>query len=80
MAKSESVRAAWRGRGRARPVVLPDAVEGQIVEICRDLAVQVKRMRQLQDQADELRVGIRNLARPSKPGPGHGPANRGGRR
>ena len=44
--------------GRLRPGELADAVEGQIAEICRDLAVQVKRMRELQEQADELRVGI----------------------
>jgi hypothetical protein len=37
---------------------LPNAVEGQIAELCRDLAVQAKRMRQLQEQADELRVVI----------------------
>jgi hypothetical protein len=30
-----------------------------MAEICRDLAVEAKRMRQLQDQADELRTVIR---------------------
>jgi hypothetical protein len=59
---------------------LPDAIEGQIVEICRDLAVQVKRMRQLQDQADELLVGIRDWASRSAPLSEEHPANRGGRR
>jgi hypothetical protein len=38
---------------------LPDAVEGQMKEICHDLAVQVKRMKQLQEQADELRTALR---------------------
>jgi hypothetical protein len=41
---------------------LPDAVEGQIEEICHDLGVQVKRMRQLQEQADELRAALREWA------------------
>jgi hypothetical protein len=45
-----------------RPVELPNVVEGQITEICRDLAVQAKRMRQLQEQADELRTVIRQWA------------------
>jgi hypothetical protein len=34
---------------------LPSGVEGQITELCRDLALEAKRMRQLQEQADELR-------------------------
>jgi hypothetical protein len=38
---------------------LPDVVEGQIAEICRDLAVEARRLRQLQEQADELRRVIR---------------------
>jgi hypothetical protein len=41
---------------------LPNVVEGQIAEICRDLAIQAKRMRQLQEQADELRTAIRQWA------------------
>ena len=51
-----------RTPGRARSGDLPDALEGQIAEICRDLAVQAKRMRQLQEQADELQNGIRRWA------------------
>ena len=69
MSKFEVVRATRRRHGRRGPAVLPDAVEGQVVEICRDLAVQVKRMRQLQEQADELRVVIREWARESEPTP-----------
>jgi hypothetical protein len=64
MPKSEVV-SAGRRQARRRPAVVPDAVEGQIVEICRDLAVQVKRMRQLQEQADELRVVIGEWASPN---------------
>jgi hypothetical protein len=54
-----------RARGRPqrrRPDGLPNLVEGQIAEICRDLAVQAKHVRQLQDQADELRTVIREWA------------------
>lgn len=51
-----------RTHGRPRPAELPNVVEGQIAEICRDLAVQAKRMRQLHEQADELRKVIRQWA------------------
>ena len=67
MPKSEVVSAGRRRQVRRRPAILPDAIEGHIVEICRDLAVQVKRMRQLQEQADELRVVIGQWASPSEP-------------
>ena len=80
MPKSEVVRAARRKQGRRSPAILPDAVEGQMVELCRDLEVQVKRMRQLQEQADELRVVIGAWASPSEPSPDRAPANRAGRR
>jgi hypothetical protein len=53
---------AARKTGRLRRAELPNAVEGQIAEICRDLAVQTKRMRQLQEQADELGAVIRQWA------------------
>ena len=49
-------------RARRRPAELPNEVHGQIEEMCHELAVQVKRMRQLQDQADELRTVIRQWA------------------
>jgi hypothetical protein len=74
------VGAARRRQGRRRPAELPDAVEGHIVEICRDLAVQVKRMRQLQEQADELCVVIREWASQFDPTSDREPANRAGRR
>ena len=62
MPKSAVVRRASRRHGRPRPAELPSLVEGQIAEICRDLAVEAKRMRQLQEQADELRQVIRQWA------------------
>ena len=77
MPKSEVVSAVQRRQGRRRPADLPNAVEGQIAEICRDLAVQVKRMRQLQEQADELSVVIREWSRAN---PDREPASRGARR
>ena len=80
MPKSEVVGSARRRQGRRRPAELPNAVEGQIAEICRDLAVQVKRMRQLQEQADELRVVIRQWAGQSEADSDREPANREGRR
>ena len=74
------VGAAGRRQGRRRSGELPDAIEGHIVEICRDLAVQVKRMRQLQEQADELCVVIREWASQLEPTSHREPASRGGRR
>lgn len=59
---------APRNRQRRRSSAeLSDVIEGHIAEICRDMAVQVKRMRQLQQQTDELRVVIRDWARESGP-------------
>ena len=55
MPKSAVVRRASRSHGWPRPAELPNVVEGQIAELCRDLAVEMKRMRQLQEQAEELR-------------------------
>jgi hypothetical protein len=64
MPKSGLVSGARRARtdGHRRPAELPSAVEGQIAEICRDLAVEAKRMRQLQEQADELQRVFRRWA------------------
>jgi hypothetical protein len=67
MRKSEIVGRAPARLGRLRPAALPHTVDGQLAEFCRDLAVQVKRMRQLQEQADELRVSIREWAGQSEP-------------
>jgi len=62
MAKSADAGRGVRNHELARPAEWPDVVEGQIAEICRDLAVQAKRMHQLQEQADELRIAIRQWA------------------
>ena len=62
MSKSEVLRGARRKRRPAGQVELPGALEGQIEEICRDLSVHVKRIRQLQEQADELRTALREWA------------------
>lgn len=62
MPRSEVSRDARRTQRRPGRAELPDAVEGQLEEICHDLAVQVKRMRQLQEQADELRTALRRWA------------------
>lgn len=64
MPKSGVSRGARRKQRPAGLAELPDALEGQIEEMCRDLAVQVKRMRQLQEQADELRTALREWACP----------------
>ena len=71
---------ARRRHGRLRLAELPNAVEGQMAEICRDLAVQAKRVRQLQEQADELRVVIHQWAVQSGADSDREPTNRGGRR
>ena len=64
MPKSQVLRGArWKRRAGGR-AELPDALEGQVEEICRDLSEQVKRMRQLQEQADELRTALREWACP----------------
>ena len=59
MPKPGVVGSARRRRERRRHAELPNAVEGQVAEICHEVAVQVKRMRQLQEQVDELRAVIR---------------------
>jgi hypothetical protein len=64
MPKSAVAVRAVRRHAQPRRAELPNVVEGQIAEICRDLAVEAKRMRQLQEQADELRRAFRRWARP----------------
>ena len=59
MPKAEVVNGTPRRRARRPPAELANAVEGQMAEICRDLAVHAKRMHQLCEQADELRGVIR---------------------
>ena len=62
MPKSAVSGRASRKRGRPRPAELQNVVEGQVAELFRDLSVATKRMRQLQEQADELRKVIRQWA------------------
>ena len=59
MPKSGVATSARRRRRPLRSAEMPNEVQGQIEEMCRDLDVEVKRMRQLQAQADELRTVIR---------------------
>ena len=80
MSKSDVKVTARRKHGSYRPAGLPDAIEGQVAEICRDLAIQTKRMRQLQEQADELRMVIGQWASASKADSSCEPPIRGGRR
>ena len=63
-----------------QPSQLPNAVEGQITEICRELAVETKRMHRLQEQADELRTVIRQWAADPIPATDSTPTNRAERR
>ena len=58
MRKSGVSRSAVRNRQSGPPELL-SAAEGQIEEICHELAVQTKRMKQLQEQAQELRTTLR---------------------
>jgi hypothetical protein len=70
-----------RKQPRPGPAALSDTVEGQIAEMCHDLAVQLKRMKQLQEQAQELRSTLRLWAAPSGADSQlREPTNRGGRR
>ena len=80
MPKSAVAGRALRKHERPRPAELPNVVEGQITELCRDLAVQAKRMRQLQEQADELRSVIRQWAGGVEADSARGSPSRGGRR
>ena len=66
MPKSGVIGHASRRQGRPRFAELAEVVAGQIAELCRDLAVEAKRVRQLQEQADELRRVIRQWARDSE--------------
>jgi len=77
MSKSGVTGGAARAQGRP-PIQLWNVIEGQIVELCRDLAVQAKRMRQLQEQADELRIVFRGWSSTSRLSVN--PVNRAGRR
>ena len=78
MSKSGVASSARRTRTPLRSAEMPNEVQGQMDEMCRDLAVEV--MRQLQVQADELRTVIRQWAGDRDLASDLQPANRGGRR
>ena len=80
MSKSGVASSARRTRTPLRAAEVRNEVQGQMDEMCRDLAVEVKRMRQLQVQADELRTVIRQWAGDRDLASDLQPANRGGRR
>ena len=65
MRKSRVSRGTGRKQRRPGSEELSGTVQGQIAEICQDLAVQAKRMQQLQEQAQELRTTLRLWAGPS---------------
>jgi hypothetical protein len=71
---------ARRKHGRLRLAEWSNVVEGQIAELCRDLAVQSRRMRQLQEQADELRQVIRQWPGQAEAESDREPVSRAGRR
>jgi hypothetical protein len=58
MSKHAAVAGASRGY-EPRPADLPSVVEGQVAELCRDLAIEARRVQTLQGQADDLRKTIR---------------------
>ena len=74
MAKPKIKGPPRRRQRRRRSAESSDVIKGQIAEICRDVAVQVKRMRQLQQQTDELRVLICDWAGESEPASNRQPA------
>jgi hypothetical protein len=80
MPKSAVAGRGLRKHERPRTAALPNVVEGHIAEICRDLAVQAKRRRQLQEQADELPTLIRHWAGGFRSEHPRGSPSRGGRR
>lgn len=58
MPKPAAVGRVSRRRGTPRHSEMASVVVGQIAELCRDVAIEVKRMRQLQMQTDELRLAV----------------------
>lgn len=63
MTKSRATGHARRTPAMHLPAPFPSTVEGRVTELCRDLEVQAKRMRELQAQAEELRLAIGQWAR-----------------
>ena len=58
MTKLAAVRRMPRRPGTPRRPEMASLVEGQIVELCRDIAIEVKRIRRLQTQTGELRLAL----------------------
>jgi hypothetical protein len=64
-----SAHAIGLGKRKAHPPIdWPESLEGQIAELCRDLSVQARQMRRLQEQADELHAMIRRIGRLARAG------------
>lgn len=61
MRKPGISRSGGRKQRQSGSPELSNTAEGQIEEMCHDLAVQIKRMKQLQEQAQELRTTLRSL-------------------
>lgn len=76
MPKSGVAGAVQQRRVRRRPAELSNTVEGQMAELCRDLAVQAKHLRQLQEQADELHTAIRQWTSRAARSPSRGAQKR----
>ena len=67
MPKPTLVGRAPRRGGRPRSPESASVLEGEITELCRDVAVEVKRMQRLQVQTNELRLTIRKWVGHSEP-------------
>ena len=80
MPKSAIAGRGSRTQPRPRSAELLNIVEGQVSEICRDLAVHAKRIGQLQEQAEELRAVVRQWADGDRRGLSRGSPSREGRR
>lgn len=80
MPKSGVSRRARRNQKRPDRAEWAGAVEGQIEEIYHELAVQVKRMQRLHEQADELRTTLLLWVVPAAGNDKRAPASRAERR
>ena len=58
MPKPAAVGRVPRRRGTPRHSEMASVVVGQVAELCSDVAIEVKRMQQLQMQTDELRLAV----------------------
>ena len=67
MQKPAVVDVAPRPPERPSLAEMPSVLEGQITELCHDVALEVKRMRRLEIQADELRLALQEWVGHSEP-------------